>query len=239
MTICGRCGKPLTAISRAEKGNPPIVKMVCRAQAGVDDPAHPVGPVQIQKGREIQTSTGRVVIRADLLEQYVFEEVIARLNDSKRWKKRRTEKDPQADAKLALLSSREHALEERRDRAKEMRLDGDLSRDEYKRETDAIDTEIAKLSRERAELEGRPAMPAAFGNLDAVLATWKDRTPMERRVFLQAAQVARIRVNDYPDDLPTTTLIHKGETVEDYRARRDALAMEAVRRRVEIEWRDE
>ena len=68
LTVCGRCGKPLTAISRSEKGNPPIVKLVCRAFMNGDDPNHPEGEPQLQKGKLVKTSTGRVVIRHDLWE---------------------------------------------------------------------------------------------------------------------------------------------------------------------------
>ncbi|WP_109211121.1 MULTISPECIES: recombinase family protein [Microbacterium] len=236
LSVCAKCGKPLVTNTKSGRAEPSIG---CLARVHGPSPHHPrVERVTTRNGERVKVmqDTGRVTIRHDLLEAYVFEQAIARLNDTAYWQKRKAEQDPDAENKIAALNAQRERLSERRARVLEMYEDGDLTRTERRSRLDAIEAESEQIGKDIQKLIGSPDIESAFGGRDKILAGWPKWTPGQRRQFLRLL-IERVVVDEWPEGLPRTRPQFRNESDEDYAGARDAILREAVERRVEIEWR--
>lgn len=239
LTVCAKCGKPLITATKSGggSGKRPAIGCVARVH-GPDPKNHPrVERVTTRNGEKVTVmqDTGRVNIDHDLLEAYVFEQAVARLNDSEYWRKRRSEKDPEAESKIAALNARRDALFEKRTRAEDLALEGLITKERLRSEIQSVEAEVEQIGKDIQALVGAPDIEQAFGARDKILARWKDWTPGQRREFLRLL-IARVVVDEWPEGMPRTRPQFRNEADEDYAVARATLLREAVERRVSIDW---
>ena len=239
LTICAKCGKPLVAnIKVTSAGKVPV--LACLARVHGPSPFHPRVEREVTRNGEkvtVMQDTGRVTIGHDRLEDYVFEQAIARINDTEYWQKRKAEQDPKAEEKIAALNDQRERLAARRSRVVEMYEDGDLTRAERRSRLDDIEAQGAKIAKDIQALVGRPNLDAVLGLRDRRLTNWQRLTPGQRRAILSAV-IERVVVDEWPAGVARRRPPRKNESAKDYAAARDASLREAIAARVTIEWRE-
>jgi len=231
LTVCGWCGMSLVAISRKDQPT----KYVCKTSVNGPHENHPVDPVT-------GFSTRRVTVHADLLERYVFDQFVARLEDDAYWQAHKNDPDPRAAEKIAEAQRLKDAEEAKIRRAEESAFDGLIDPARLAEMIDRARARMRELDDEMAELRGKPSkrdsIRETVGTPEWILAQRDRFKPDQKRTLLKLL-IDRIVINDWPSDLPMTTVIRAGESVEDFEARRLALQMEGMARRVVIEWRQD
>ncbi|MCH6229346.1 recombinase family protein [Microbacterium sp. CFH 31415] len=239
LTVCAKCGKPLITATKSGGGSGKRPAIGCLARVHGPDPKnHPrVERVTTRNGEKITVmqDTGRVNIDHDLLEGYVFEQAIARLNDSEYWQKRKAERDPDAQSKIAALNAKREALFEKRARAEDLALDGLITKERLRSEIQSVEAEVEQIGKDIQALVGAPDIEQAFGPRDAILARWTEWTPGQRREFLRLL-IARVVVDEWPEGMPRTRPQLRNESDEDYSNARAAILRQAVEARVTIDW---
>ncbi|MEW1834539.1 recombinase family protein [Microbacterium sp. NPDC079995] len=215
LTVCGRCGKALTAVKR--DGQP--AKLVCRAMQNGDHENHPKRPDG--------TSEGRVSVDHGTLEAHVFDRFIARLNDNDYWNEHKRDIDPMAADKIAEAERRREGELAKIRRAEDQAFDGLIDTDRLRELIDRTRQAIRGIEDEIAELRGTPSardtIEAAQGGAEAILAGWPAMSPSDRRTLLKFL-VDRVVIGDWPDGIPSN-------------ATNADLRREAMAKRAEIVWR--
>jgi site-specific DNA recombinase len=238
LTVCGKCGKPL--ITNIKTGRAEHVALACLARVHGPSQHHPRVEREVTRGGEkvkVWQDTGRVAVGHDRLEAYVFEQAIARLNDDSYWRKRKSEKDPNAERKIRALNNQREKLAGRRVRVLEMFEDGDINRAERRDRLDAIEAEAELIGKNIEKLVGAPDIEKAFGTRDRLLAAWPEWTPGQRRAFLRLL-IDRVVVDEWPVGIAHYRPRRRGEPAEEYAIEREARLRHALEARVKIEWRD-
>lgn len=220
---CGRCGGPLATLSRNDGK---VLKMSCRAFMNGDHPSH---------APDENRNKGRVSIDAHALEAYLYEQCVAHLGDLPFWDRLKRERE-ESSSDLAGFRAELDARKGERDRAGRAFIAGIMSESEAQGEVARLDSEIARLSARIEGAQGGPLGVDVWGERRDVLARWDEWEPGEKRLFFRDL-IASATVGDWPAGVPTTTLPMKGESPEDFEARRDSVAREAMLHRVEIVWR--
>jgi len=225
LLVCGRCGKPLSAIARKEA----TTKFVCRAFQNGDDPrAHPK--------REDGTSEGRVSIDAKALEDYLFEKSRAHLNDLPFWESVKRKREG-ADSDIARLRVERTDREGERDRARRAYIAGIMPEREAQIEVARLDAEIDRLTQRIENAHGGPTAHDVWGGRQEALDYWAHWEVGERRLFFRSL-IERVTVGDWPKGVPTTTLPKSAETADEFTARKAKNAADAMKARVAIQWRE-
>jgi site-specific DNA recombinase len=238
LTVCAKCGKPL--ITNTKSGAATRKVLACLARVHGPSPFHPrVERETTRNGEKVKVwqDTGRVMVAHDNLEAYVFEQAIARLNDTAYWQKRKSERDPDAEGKIAALNLQRDRLADRRMRVLAMFEDGDLSRTERRERLDAIEAEADQIGKDIEKLVGAPDIEKAFGSRDKVLGSWRTWTPGQRRAFLRLL-IERVVVDDWPAGMAHYRPRRRSEDAEAYAVEREARMRSALEARVTIEWRE-
>lgn len=96
LAVCAKCGKPLVANS-AVTVTGKHAALGCLSSVHGPSPYHPRVEHEVTRNGQkvtVMRDTGRVSVSHDLLESYVFEQAVARLNDIEYWHKRRSESPP-------------------------------------------------------------------------------------------------------------------------------------------------
>jgi site-specific DNA recombinase len=195
LTVCGKCGKPLTSQHSADAR---AASLICNKQVQGPHEAHP-SVERVIAGRTVLQDTGRVRIDHDSLEAYVFGKVITLLENTPRWRQRMSEPNPDSDAKIDALEADRSDLRAQRERAGKEYVAGIVSEAESKREVDRIERELESVSTQIDALLGRPALSNIFKDgLD-----WLAWTPGQRRAALRDF-IDRIVLNDWPKGVPAT-----------------------------------
>jgi site-specific DNA recombinase len=218
LTVCARCGKPLTS-TRTSRGT---AALICNKQVQGPHPAHDSG----------EGPKGRVKIEHNHLEAFVFGKVIALLDNTPRWQQRMSEPDPAIDTKIDALEAQRADLQDQRARAGQAFIAGIMSEAESKREVDRIAGELESLAVEINGLLGRPDLAVLTeGGIDWV--TW---LPGQRRAFLRLF-IDRIEVGDYPHGVARNGFRKSGETDAEYAERQRERREVALDQRVQIVWK--
>lgn len=220
---CGRCGGPLATVARSNLGT---VKMSCRAFMNGDHPSH---------APDENGDKGRVSIDANALEAYLYEQCIEHLADNEYWQDLKHERE-EGNSDLAGFRAELDARKGERDRAGRAFIAGIMSESEAQSEVARLDSEIARLSARIDGAQGGPLGVDVWGERRDVLARWAEWQPGEKRLFFRDL-IESVTVGDWPAGVPTTTLPMKGESPEDFEARRGGVARQAIEARVEITWR--
>jgi site-specific DNA recombinase len=216
LTVCGVCGKPLSSMVRHHKGEK-TPKLVCRPQA--HDPE-----AMNAKHAEVDGKKGRVAVRYDDLEAYVFDSFVASMRESKVWERAKSETSPKVIARLNELDSERERLSERRGRIVEMREDGDITREAFKERIVPIDARLAAIRSEMDTLTGSPtgdSLPDSENDLEARLSSFPSWSARKQRDFLRLL-IRRIEVS--PQDDKSRVKKRATESEDEFAARRrDAL----------------
>lgn len=242
LSVCAKCGKPLVSslkTGRGETGKQAVLGCLKRVHGPSEH--HPQVEREVTiKGEKVKVKqdTARLSILHDTLEEYVFGKVIDRLNDQDYWRRRKAERDPGADSKIAILDARRTALFEKRERAEDLALDGLLSKERLREQITAIEAEVVQIAKDIDALVGRPDIEAIYGRRDTILANWRKWSSAQRRSFLRLV-ITRVVVDEWPAGIKRASPRRKTETSEQYRERRHAEILEAVDARVTIEWRED
>ncbi|WP_431221005.1 recombinase family protein [Leifsonia xyli] len=239
LTVCAKCGKPLIAnIKVSTTGKRAVLS--CLARVHGPSPFHPRVEREVTRNGEkakVMQDTGRVTVAHDLLESYVFEQAITRLNDTEYWKRRKAERDPQAEEKIGALNEERERLAARRSRVIEMYEDGDLSRSERRSRLENIEARAEQITKDIQKLVGQPDLDDLLSKQDRKLSNWRKWTPGQRRAFLSLL-IERVVVDEWPAGFVRNRPAFKNESASDYAAAREALQREALAARVEVEWRE-
>lgn len=231
LTVCGRCGKAMVAMSRKDQPT----KYMCRATTNGEHENHPIDP-------STGFSTGRVTVHAELLELYVFEQFVLHLRDDPYWQDHKDDPDPRAAEKIAEAQRLKNAEQAKIRRAEESAFDGLIDPVRLSEMIDRARARMRELDDEMAELRGKPSrrdlIIEKYGSPVEILSQWSRYAPDAKRTLLKLL-IDKIVISDWPSDLPMTTVIRSGEPVEDFEARRLALQMDGMARRVVIEWRED
>lgn len=231
LTVCGACGKPLITNSKpTAEGRTTTLSCLARVHGPSDK--HP-REKRIRGGREVWEDTGRVSIVHDALEEVVWETLIGKLRETPRFIQRMSEQDPETDDRLDALEQERRELRARKERAKEMRLDGDLTRDEYRAESEKVDAMLDALGREYDSLLRLPISLADFDPEKGI--DWRSWTPGRRRAALKGF-IKRIEVGPYPKGTRRTRRRLKSESEQDYAAAMSEIVRESVAGRIRIVW---
>ncbi|WP_442922001.1 MULTISPECIES: recombinase family protein [unclassified Microbacterium] len=237
LTVCAKCGKPLiTSKKYLASGDLTIISCLKRVHGPSEH--HPrIERQVIQNGKKIAVTqdTGRVSIAHDILEEYVFGEVVKRLHDDNYWLSRKSETDPEADRKIAALNERRHALFEKRKRAEDLAIEGDISKERLRETVRAVEAEVEQIAKDINGLIAPPNIEDLYGRREQVLAAWPRWKVGDRRAFL-CLLIDRVVVGDWPEDMARVYKPRKGETPAEYEKRHRSMMLEATRRRVAIQW---
>lgn len=232
LSVCAACKKPLIT-HRKPSPNVKTTTLACLARVHGPSEEHP-RIKRVRGGKEVWQDTGRVSIAHDPLEEHVFDQVIARLKATPRFIQRMTEHDPELDSRLDELEQSRRDLRARKDRAKEMRLDGDLTRDEYRVEAEKVDTLLDKLD---LEYSGLLRVPVSMDDFDVEKGVdWQAWTPGKRRTFLRLF-IDRVEVYPFPEGAVRTRPRFRNEDPAHYAQEKRRLVREATATRTTIVWR--
>lgn len=227
LSVCGRCGKPLTSSLRSDG----VSTLICNRQVQGPDPINHPPVDRVIMGELTKQDSGRVRIEHDGLEAWVFEQAIAQFSDSARWRQRMSEQDPDANSKIDQLESDRRALRDERERAQRGFVIGIMSEADAKREVNRIDTELRALESRINDMLGRPVLADVLAQgLD-----WKTWSPGRRRAFLRLL-IDRVVVNEAPPGHGRNTFRKRDETDEEFAERMLRRRMDAVAGRVRIVW---
>ncbi|WP_166790756.1 recombinase family protein [Cryobacterium mannosilyticum] len=241
LTVCGHCGKPLVSSQKRRSKDYVQISIGCLNRVHGADPKH-----HVQKLREVTRNgekvkvwqdTGRVAIDHRALEQYVWREVIARLEATPRWDQRMSEKDPRVNDRIDAFETERSALRDQRGRVKRAFVAGIIeSEAEAKREMDRIDDELDGIEREIDRLVVRPVMDEAFKNIGGLAATWPTWAPGRRRAALRGF-IDRVIINDRPKGVSPALPRTRGESDESLQERQREHMLDIVKQRVQIVWK--
>lgn len=228
LTVCGRCGKALYGVARKDQPT----KLVCKASINGEHENHPI--------RDDGTSEGRVTVNYAALEEHVFNEFVAHLNDMPYWQAHKHDPDPEANEKIAELERAKDAEEAKIRRAEEQAFDGLIDPKRLREMIDSARARVRELDTQIADLKGTPSrrdnVLASFGTPEWIL-DQRDKFPSDVKRTLLKLMIERVIISDWPADLPKTASLRGDETPEAFEARREALWAEGMARRVEIGWR--
>lgn len=237
LTVCAKCGKPLITSSKHAFGaRRAILSCLKRVQGPSEH--HPQVARQITQNGEkvtVMQDTGRVSIDHDFLETYVFEQAVALLNNTEYWRARRAESDPDAEDKIAVLNTRRDRLFEKRKRAEDLAIDGDIPKERLREVVRAVESDVEQIAKEIDGLIAPPNIEELYGKRDQVLTAWPSWAMGDRRAFL-CLLIKRVSVDVWPEDIPRALPPLKGETAEQYNLRRNERQPELMEKRVKIEW---
>jgi len=237
LTVCAKCGKPLiTSSKRAFGARRAVLSCLKRVQGPSEH--HPQVARQVTQNGEkvtVMQDTDRVSIDHDFLEAYVFEQAVARLNDTEYWQARKAETDPDAEGKIAALNARRDGLFEKRKRAEDLAIDGDITKERLREVVRAVEGEVEQIAKEIDGLVAPPNIEELYGRREQVLAAWPNWAMGDRRAFL-CLLMKRVSVDVWPTDIPRSLPPLKGETAEQYNVRKSARQPELFEKRVTIEW---
>lgn len=243
LTVCAKCGKPLTTNVKQSSAGKRIV-LACQARVQGPDPVNHPRACKLGPNRKrdplrdaVGEDTGRVTVAHDLLEAYVFDQVIALVNDKEYWQRRKAERDPEAEQKIAALNEERERLAARRSRVLEMYEDGDLTRTERRSRLENIEARAEQIAKDIQKLVGQPDLENVIGLREKRLTNWRKLTPGQRRAILSAV-IERVVVDEWPAGVARTRPQFKNETAANYKAAREASQREALAARVNIEWRE-
>ncbi|MDN4479609.1 zinc ribbon domain-containing protein [Demequina muriae] len=205
--MCGLCGASLTSYKRGkERSN----------RAGLRCAKHTGG-------------CGHLTVDYERLESYVFDTVIASLEENPRWQQRSAEQDPAHDAELARLEGQKANLEEHARRARSLFVEGLMPEQEMRQQVTRINTELESLNGRIDSMLGTTVLSAAMADgLD-----WRSWNVSRRRNFIRLL-VAQVVVDKWPEGMATGLPKRASESVDDHRARVEAHQREGIRQRVTI-----
>lgn len=241
LTVCAKCGKPLITSTKSNSSKGKHPSLACLRRVHGPSEHHPQEKRTVTRSGEkveVWQDTGRVAITHDVLERFVFERAIERLNSTEHWQARKSEKDPAIDVKISKLNSERSDLFARRTRAEDMALDGLIDKQRLRDERTNINARIEQIGKDIDKLVDKPSIREAFGDLDRILASWPKWTSGQRRAFLKM-QIDRVVVDEYPAGYSRRLPRFKSESDSDYADRTQANRVDALKHRVRIEWRDE
>lgn len=218
LTVCATCGHRLITHSKRARTTLACLK---RVYPSVFNPK--TGEVIVEG------ACGKATVDHDLLESYVFEQVISSLKENPRWGQRLNESSPNTDEKIAALKSEKEKIDVQRERAYSAYKLGGLNDHEYSAEVQQIRAELDLVQKQINGLLDSTVMEDAFADgLD-----WKSWTPLRRRNFLKVA-VHHIAVSPWPKGQPFSLPRRNGESEEAVKSRRRKYAIEMMEKRVEI-----
>ena len=148
---------------------------------------------------------------------------------------RKAETDPDAEGKIAALNARRDGLFEKRKRAEDLAIDGDITKERLREVVRAVEGEVEQIAKEIDGLVAPPNIEELYGRREQVLAAWPNWAMGDRRAFL-CLLMKRVSVDVWPTDIPRSLPPLKGETAEQYNVRKSARQPELFEKRVTIEW---
>ncbi len=231
LTVCGACGKPLITHGK-RSANLTTTTLACLARVHGPSDKHP-RVLRTRGGKESWEDTGRVSIVHDALEEVVWESLIGKLKETSRFIQRMSEQDPETDDRLDALEQERRDLRARKERAEEMRLDGDLSRERFRETVDKIDARLDALG---AEYDSLLRLPISMSDFDPEKGIdWRSWAPGRRRAALKGF-IKRVEVGPYPEGTRRTRPRFKGETEQAYLDAKWEILKAGTRDRIRIVW---
>jgi len=228
LTVCARCGRPLTSQVRNGSRSP---SLICNKQVQGPHASHP----QVERtvrGKVVMQDTGRVRIDHDSLEAYVFDQLTGALNDNDLWRQGLAEQDPDLEVKVEQLERHRAELRDERDRAGRAFVAGIMTEVDAKSEVDRVDAELLAIQSQINDLLGRSTLPHVLAeDID-----WQAETPGVRRSFLRLF-IDRIAVSEWPEGVSRNPIRKRDESDEAYAARQREHRTEALDQRVRIMWK--
>ncbi|WP_411722557.1 recombinase family protein [Mycetocola sp.] len=236
LTVCAACGKPLVTNTK-NRGDSTVPTLSCLVRVQGPSAKHPRVEREVTRNgttARVWQESGRVSVAHDRLEEYVFEQAIARMNATARWHQRMSESDPVIEAAIDAFEADRAALRDQRERAGKAFVLGVMSEREAQREVERIDAELEAIERKITDLLGRPAISKLLEHgID-----WRAWTPGRRRAFLRLL-IDRVEIGAWPDGFSRRVVQQRGEGDDVHAERQRAHAMAAMSKRVQILWLDE
>lgn len=231
LTVCGACLKPLITHVRIENGakTPTIA---CLARVHGPSEKHPRA-LRTRGGVERWEDTGRVSIVHDILEEVVWEELIARLRETPRFIQRMSEQDPETDDRLDALEHERRDLRAQKERAQKAYVLGIMDERDSVAEVQRIDALLDALGRKYDSLLRLPISLADFNPERGI--DWQSWTPGRRRAALKGF-IKRIEVGPYPEGMRRTRRRLKNETEQQYLDAKHEIVKESTASRIRIVW---
>ncbi|WP_276569205.1 recombinase family protein [Microbacterium lacticum] len=231
LTVCGACGKPLITHGK-QSPNGKTATLACLARVHGPSDKHP-RVLRTRGGKESWEDTGRVSIVHDALEEVVWDDLIAKLRETPRFIQRMSEQDPEVDDRLDALEQERRDLRARKERAEEMRLDGDLSRERFRETVEKIDARLDALG---AEYDSLLRLPISMSDFDPEAGIdWRSWTAGRRRAALRGF-IRRIEVGPYPAGARRTRPRFKNETIDAYETAKWDILKQSAAARIRIVW---
>lgn len=207
LTVCGSCGATMTSYKRGgDRNQRPGLR--CAKYTG---------------------GCGHMTVDYERLETYVFDSVIAALEDNPRWQQRTAEREPQHDREIARLEAEKSNLEEQGRRVRSMYVEGLVPEQEMRQHVTRVNTELATVNTRMDSLLGTTVLSAAMA--DGL--NWRAWNVPRRRNFIRLL-VSQIVVDKWPEGMATGLPKRRTDTDAEHTARIEAHHQEAIRRRVTI-----
>lgn len=207
LTVCGICGKSM--VSQVHRGVP---RLICHKQA--------------------TGGCGRMTVQHEMLERYVAEQVFAALETETTQNLLAATDDEAASDVRRSIRARVQELDAKTTRAYDAYTDGLVSRAEFAAQREVVEKERVDLDRRLAEV----ASSGIVGSLDQIRDGWDQRPPLARRSVLSAI-VREVRVYPFPEGVASRLTPFRGESDDDYAARRLAHQDQVLDQRLKIVWR--
>jgi len=231
LTVCGACLKPLITHVRIENGaKTPTIACLARVHGPSDK--HP-RVLRTRGGVERMEDTGRVSVAHDILEEVVWEELIARLQETPRFIQRMSEQDPATDDRLDALEQERRDLRAQKERAQKAYVLGIMDERDSVAEVQRIDGLLDSIGKEYDSLLRLPISLADFDPAKGI--DWQSWTPGRRRAALKGF-LKRIEVGPYPEGMRRTRRRLKNETEQHYLDAKHKIVKEATASRIRIVW---